>query len=233
MLPPQVLEVSGKARRKRRRSAICMASGARTWASSDWRSAKPRPGVQPETGGERGMLGPGSATARGRESRRCASAPRGAATHVGQSPNPRSGKAFLWWLARSCAQVGHDVQPSVSRGRGHRRLAGRLMLRHAGDGPVKLRDACGREVGAAGADDRSASAQEAQLRCRAGARCGLEPQPAQSRRDTRDQPSRMCVGLPALLLCRGGKCPTKLRRVLPRTRLPPKGKGAQGVVGTG
>ena len=34
MLPPQVLEVSGKARRKRPRSAICMASGARTWASS-------------------------------------------------------------------------------------------------------------------------------------------------------------------------------------------------------
>ena len=51
----------------------------------EWRSAKPRPGVQPETGGERGMLGPGSATARGRESRRCASASRGAATH-GASP---------------------------------------------------------------------------------------------------------------------------------------------------
>jgi len=33
--PPQVLEVSGRARRKRLRSAIYMVSGARTWASSE------------------------------------------------------------------------------------------------------------------------------------------------------------------------------------------------------
>ena len=52
--------------------------------------------------------------------------------------------------------MGHDVQPGAG--------IGGLLEAHAaaGDGPVKLRDACRREVGAAGADDGSASAQEAQ-----------------------------------------------------------------------
>ena len=140
------------------------------------------------------MLGPGSATARGRESIGGARPRRVVLPPMwGQSPNPRSGKAFFWWSARSCAQVGHDVSLREQEGAG----IGGLLEAHAaaGDGPVTLRDACGREVGAAGADDRERIGPGGPVRCRADARCGLEPQPVQSRRDTRDQPSRMCVGL--------------------------------------
>ena len=100
----------------------------------EWRSAKPRPGVQPETGGERGMPDPGSATARGRESQRCASASRGAA-----SP-PILGLAKLSFGGWQGAVPKWDMRSPTLREQEGAGIGG-LLEAHAaaGDSPVKLR----------------------------------------------------------------------------------------------
>ena len=100
----------------------------------EWRSAKPRPGVQPETGGERGMLGPGSATARGRESKRCASASGGAA-----SP-PILGLAKLSFGGWRGVVPKWDMTSPTLREQEGAGIGG-LLEAHAaaGDSPVKLR----------------------------------------------------------------------------------------------
>ena len=127
----------------------------------------------------------------------------------GQSPNPRSAKLSFG----GCREAVPNIQPSVSRRARASEACWRLMLRQAtapSSSATHVAAKWGRRARMTGSDMERIG-PGGPVCCRAGARRGLEPRPAQGRRDA----------AAALLLCRRGRCPTKLRRVLPCTLLPP------------
>ena len=90
----------------------------------------------------------------------------GAATH--EVPNPRSGKAFLWWLSSSCAQIGHDDQPSVSTWARASEACWSLMLRWATASSSSVRAV---EVGGRPSPPRPSPPQRSECSCCAACAC--------------------------------------------------------------